>query len=74
RIKRLTLATRHEKHSFPEREGWFGPKHDNATLGYAVAVQGPNEVIHLLTSMNHPNLHFALNEAWILSDIEEEVD
>jgi antitoxin component YwqK of YwqJK toxin-antitoxin module len=34
-------------------------------------------LIHLITSMNHPNLHFELNEAWILSDaveIEAETD
>ena len=37
-----------------------------ATLGYAVARQAPNGVIHLITSMNDPSLHFELNEAWIL--------
>ncbi len=38
------------------------------TLGYAVARQAPNGIIHLITTMNHPSLHFALNEAWILSE------
>jgi hypothetical protein len=38
------------------------------TLGYSVARQAPNGIIHLITTMNHPCLHFALNEAWILSD------
>ena len=37
-----------------------------ATLGYAVARQAPNGIIHLITSMNDPSLHFELNEAWIL--------
>jgi len=37
-----------------------------STLGYAVARQAPNGVIHLITSMNDPSLHFELNEAWIL--------
>jgi formylglycine-generating enzyme required for sulfatase activity len=37
------------------------------TLGYSAAAQAPNGMIHLITSMNHPCLHFELNEAWILS-------
>ncbi len=40
------------------------------TIGYAVARQAPNGVIHLITSMNEQALHFALNEAWILSESE----
>jgi antitoxin component YwqK of YwqJK toxin-antitoxin module len=35
-------------------------------LGYSVAKQAPNGVIHLVTTMNHPALHFEMNEAWIL--------
>lgn len=38
------------------------------SVGYCVARQAPNGVIHLITSLNHPALHFELNEAWILSD------
>lgn len=38
------------------------------TLGYCVVRQAPNGMIHLITSMNHPCLHFEFNEAWILSD------
>lgn len=38
------------------------------TLGYTVARQGPGGMIHIVTSMNKPCLHFELNEAWILSD------
>jgi hypothetical protein len=37
------------------------------TLGYSAAAQAPNGMIHLITTMNHPCLHFELNEAWILS-------
>ncbi len=37
------------------------------TLGYAVARQAPNGVIHLIATMTEPCLHFELNEAWILS-------
>lgn len=43
------------------------------TLGYAVACQAPNGRIHLITSMNHPCLHFELNEAWILAPGDGEV-
>ncbi len=39
-----------------------------ATLGYAVTRQAPNGIIHLIATMTHPCLHFAMNEAWILSD------
>jgi formylglycine-generating enzyme required for sulfatase activity len=36
------------------------------TIGYAVACQAPNGIIHLIGTMNHPNQHWELNEAWIL--------
>ena len=38
------------------------------TLGYSVARQAPNGIIHITSSMNTPCLHFEINEAWILSD------
>jgi hypothetical protein len=56
-IKRLPGALRHESREC-----------DGATLGYAVARQAPNGVIHLITSMNWAAQHFELNEAWVLSD------
>ncbi len=37
------------------------------TLGYSAARQAPNGMIHLITTMNNPCLHFEFNEAWILS-------
>lgn len=37
------------------------------TLGYSAAAQAPNGMIHLITTMNNPCLHFELSEAWILS-------
>ncbi|MCO5236475.1 MAG: SUMF1/EgtB/PvdO family nonheme iron enzyme [Chitinophagaceae bacterium] len=43
------------------------------TLGYTVARQAPNGIIHLITSMTSPVASFAFNEAWILSG-EEETD
>ncbi len=38
------------------------------TIGYSTARQAPNGMIHLITTMNRPCLHFELNEAWILQD------
>ena len=38
------------------------------TLGYATARQSPNGVIHVLTTMTHPCLHYEFNEAWIFSE------
>src|ERR1043166_8769858 len=38
------------------------------SVGYCVARQGPNGVIHLITTLNHPALHFEMSEAWILGD------
>ena len=54
RIKRLPGA-------FSQHRGW-------PSVGYSVARQAPNGLIHLITTLNHPALHFELNEAWILSD------
>ena len=54
-IKKLPGAQLHER-----------PRHQGATIGYSVARQAPNGLIHLITSMNHPSLHFEMNEAWIL--------
>ena len=59
-IRKLPGAQEHES---PERRKDLR----GATLGYAVARQAPNGLIHLITSMNEPNLHFAMNEQWILS-------
>jgi len=42
--------------------------HLHDTLGYSVARQAPNGIIHLITTMNTPCLHFELNEAWILNE------
>jgi hypothetical protein len=42
------------------------------TLGYAVAQQAPNGMIHLIATMTHPCLHFEFNEAWILDEKEME--
>ena len=54
RVKRLPGA-------FSNHRGW-------PSVGYSVARQAPNGNIHLITTLNHPALHFEMNEAWILSD------
>ena len=73
RIKRLPGALPHESGtmSLEKQKIWSGDwSHDYATLGYASAAQTRDGIVHLMTSMNHPNQHFELNEAWILSDAE----
>lgn len=49
-----------------DMSGW----HKEGILGYSVAQQGPNGVIHLVSSFNHPAQHYEMNEAWILSDAQ----
>ena len=63
RIVRLPGAEEHEETE--RREALQG-----GTIGYSVARQAPNGLIHLITSMNDQALHFAFNEAWILSQEE----
>ena len=41
---------------------------NHPTLGYVTARQAPNGVIHILTTITQPCLHYELNEAWIWSD------
>jgi len=66
-VKTLPGTLPHEAKVLPGlKEPWGAPKHDAGTLGYSVAKQAPNGVIHLITTMNHPALHFEMNEAWIL--------
>jgi hypothetical protein len=58
-FKKLIGAQLHENRD--RAETMRGP-----TLGYSVARQGPNGMIHLIATMNNPCLHFEFNEAWIL--------
>jgi len=47
------------------------PEHErgtNGTLGYVTTRQGPNGVIHILTTETQPCLDYELNEAWLFSD------
>ncbi|HKX28572.1 MAG TPA: SUMF1/EgtB/PvdO family nonheme iron enzyme [Blastocatellia bacterium] len=69
RLKRLESALPHESRQIPKfKKDWGGGDHDDSTLGYSAAIQAPDGVIHLMTSMNHPSMHFEMNEAWILAD------
>ncbi len=45
-----------------------GEVNKKGTIGYSVARQATNGVIHLIATMTTPCLHYELNEAWILSD------
>ena len=44
---------------------------DILTVGYVTATEGPDGIIHIVTSKNTVNYEIELNEAWVLSDIEE---
>jgi formylglycine-generating enzyme required for sulfatase activity len=65
KFRKLEAALPHESKTLDLSQEWSSNKHSEATLGYSVACQGPNGMIHLLTTMNHPCLHFEFNEAWI---------
>jgi hypothetical protein len=69
------MALPHESRQIPNNRRAGTPSdHDHGTLGYVHAAQGPNGVIHLMTSMNHPSMHFEMNEAWVLSDARGEAN
>jgi len=63
RIKKLAGTLPYDNSHPFNNEG--NPHH---TMGCTVARQAPNGIIHLIGTMNHPNQHYELNEAWILSD------
>jgi formylglycine-generating enzyme required for sulfatase activity len=64
-IRALPGALPHRSQAIPDHQG-AKSANTAGTLGYSVARQAPNGVIHLLATMNHPAQHFELNEAWIL--------
>jgi hypothetical protein len=67
KFRQLTTALPHEARVLPKREFWNNATHDQGTLGYAIAAQAPNGLIHLVASMTHPSQEFEMNEAWILA-------
>ncbi len=48
--------------------GAYSAQRKMPSVGYCVARQAPNGVVHLITSCNGPALHYEMNEAWIRSD------
>ena len=59
-VKRLPGAQGHEQaHVFARSKA--------STIGYSVLRQAPNGLVHLITSVTHPDLHFVFNEAWLVS-------
>jgi hypothetical protein len=69
RIKSLPGVLPNFRWLFRDRPGYERPSPlKDGTLGYAIAAQSPNGVIHLVTSANHPPQHFEMNETWILSE------
>jgi hypothetical protein len=68
KMKTLPGVLPHEAGRFRDRKGWSPYFDDYGTLGYAIATQTPDGLIHLMGSMTHPSQEFELNEGWILSD------
>lgn len=73
KIKKLALAPPHNDWRGVVKKG-SKPQHGFGTVGYCAASQAPNGVIHLMTSKGNPSMHFAMNEAWILSDYTGEMN
>ena len=73
RVKTLPHTLSHEASTFRDRDPllWSPYHHDHGTLGYAVATQTPDGLIHLIGSMTQPSQEFEMNEAWILSGSRE---
>ena len=65
-VKDLPGLIPHERWVFRNRPGYRSSPLKDGTLGYCIAAQGPNGLIHLLNSSTQPPLHFEMNEAWIL--------
>ena len=56
--------TWHIKHLYGAGEHRY--EATRVTLGYSVARQGDDGLIHIATSINRQAIHFAINEAWIM--------
>ncbi len=72
KLKTLPGTLPHESYTMGKRQYWNEVNVPYGILGYTVAAQAPNGIIHLISSMNHPSQHFEMNEAWILSDSDKE--
>ncbi|MGF7150045.1 formylglycine-generating enzyme required for sulfatase activity [Sphingomonas zeicaulis] len=49
----------------PHERADRGKAMEGGTVGYVAAAQGPDGVIHVVTSVTHPSVAFAFNEAWL---------
>lgn len=65
-IKHLPTALPHDRWILRERPGYVPSELKDGTLGYTIAAQAGNGVIHVITCRNYPAQHFEMNEAWIL--------
>ena len=72
RIKSLPGVMPADRWLFRDRPGYKPSPLKEGTLGYTIAAQGPNGVIHLLTCRNYPAQHFEFNEVWLLSESKEQ--
>ena len=57
-VKRLPVARRHHLHMNSGAAG---------TLGYASVAGGVNGVIHVMSTLSAPDVHYEFNEAWAFS-------
>jgi hypothetical protein len=58
--------------ALPHEHAHIAKKSKQATMiGYSTLRQAPNKLIHLVTTVNHPNLHFVFNERWLLDSEAE---
>jgi len=67
-VKTLPDTLPHEGRDIKAKRKWTDAKHRYGTVGYVTVTQTPNGLIHILTTMNQPCLHFEFNEAWLYSD------
>jgi hypothetical protein len=67
-VKTLPGTLPHEGRVIRPKRKWTGAGHDYGTVGYVTVTQTPNGIIHVLTTMNQPCLHFEFNEAWVYSN------
>jgi hypothetical protein len=67
-VKTIPGTLTHEGRVINAKRKWTSSGGDYGTVGYVTVSQSPNGIIHVLTTMNQPCLHFEFNEAWIYSD------
>lgn len=67
-IKSLPNVPVNDAYALRNRPHWKKSTFADGTLGYSVARQSPDGLIHLITSRTYPAREFEMNEAWILSN------